>query len=509
MDILKSFLLDDTEYNVSIVMQDDEPLFKASDIGDILGIKHIRSTLKDYDEDEKVLKNTSTSGGAQECLFLTECGMYRMLSRSNKPVAKPFQKWVSSILVDIRKKGKYALQATIEETARQYKTSSLQTTHDALISAHKRTCGVYFGLISEKDGKMLIKIGSSSNMPNRGGQLTKQYGTFYFIKIVECPGYTSFERFLHNHHLVKPLLYRESINGQSCATEVFAMTEKELNSVYQIARQNIRKFMDAPTEDEIASRRNEQTIDILKLQLELTKLEQSILDKEPRVECIIPTDDSTFNQVRGDKVQRYSRDGKTLIHTYQGFADVMRDTTLDNPTSKTIRTAITAQTEYKGFRWAFLAREFPDEYVQDIGETQTSRVSLTGMVAMLNPQQTSIVNVFCDQVAAAQDRGIVKCCISTALHRGSKHGGQFWKMWYDCSDDMRADYLSRAVLPEPRVAFNARRIEQLHPYTRDVVCEYTSKSHVMRTIKISRGNLEKALEFEGLSKGYYWRYKTC
>ena len=46
LDILKHFIFDKTEYHVDITWENGEPLFKASDIGKIIGVKEIRSVVR-------------------------------------------------------------------------------------------------------------------------------------------------------------------------------------------------------------------------------------------------------------------------------------------------------------------------------------------------------------------------------------------------------------------------------------------------------------------------------
>jgi len=53
MDILKSFILDGTEHSVNVLWEDDTPFFRASEIGQILGLKNIHTTINDFDSDEK------------------------------------------------------------------------------------------------------------------------------------------------------------------------------------------------------------------------------------------------------------------------------------------------------------------------------------------------------------------------------------------------------------------------------------------------------------------------
>jgi len=98
MDILKAFSLLDIDYPINIQGTMEDPLFQANQIGKILGIVNIHHSLIDFSSNEKVCLPTATLGGNQEAMFLTESGLYRLLGRSKKPIAKKFQEWMASVL---------------------------------------------------------------------------------------------------------------------------------------------------------------------------------------------------------------------------------------------------------------------------------------------------------------------------------------------------------------------------------------------------------------------------
>jgi prophage antirepressor-like protein len=117
MDINQTQLLVEQfkHFNIEIYGTHEEPLFKANDIGNLLGIKKIRTTLDNLDEECKVLKDAHTMGGLQEQLFLTEDGLYELLFISRKPIAKEFKKWVRNIIKQIRINSNKQLQHKIKE----------------------------------------------------------------------------------------------------------------------------------------------------------------------------------------------------------------------------------------------------------------------------------------------------------------------------------------------------------------------------------------------------------
>ena len=60
MDIVKAFIDNDATANINIKGTADDPLFQASQIGKLLGITCINSTIRDFDEDEKVMHPVNT-----------------------------------------------------------------------------------------------------------------------------------------------------------------------------------------------------------------------------------------------------------------------------------------------------------------------------------------------------------------------------------------------------------------------------------------------------------------
>ena len=92
---------------------DNEPYFVFADICKVLDIQNPSDAIKQVDEDERARLNLGRQG---EAWTVTESGLYRIIMRSDKPQAKPFQKWVTGeVLPSIRKHGIYATPQTIED----------------------------------------------------------------------------------------------------------------------------------------------------------------------------------------------------------------------------------------------------------------------------------------------------------------------------------------------------------------------------------------------------------
>jgi prophage antirepressor-like protein len=51
----------------------------------------MRKSILNFDENDKVVSRGNTLGGIQNITFLTECGLYKIIAKSNKPIAKNFK----------------------------------------------------------------------------------------------------------------------------------------------------------------------------------------------------------------------------------------------------------------------------------------------------------------------------------------------------------------------------------------------------------------------------------
>lgn len=174
MDIIKAFTNNTTEYKINISGTFEEPLFRASDIANILDLKSFHASIIDFDETEKILEKIETPGGKQDINFLTEKGLYKLLFRSRKPIANQFQNWVCDVIKEIRIHGKYELEKQLEEKNKQLElkdkeNQSLKEEKEILMNSKEGTPLIY---IYSTDARPEIKnpplkIGSSEKLRGR------------------------------------------------------------------------------------------------------------------------------------------------------------------------------------------------------------------------------------------------------------------------------------------------------------------------------------------------------
>lgn len=95
---------------VRFVGTSENPEWVAIDVCQVMDLGNPSQALSEFEDDEKGITTVDTPGGKQELLTVTESGLYKLIFKSRKPVAKRFQKWVfSEVLPAIRKTGTYSI----------------------------------------------------------------------------------------------------------------------------------------------------------------------------------------------------------------------------------------------------------------------------------------------------------------------------------------------------------------------------------------------------------------
>lgn len=86
----------------------EEPLFCLADVCRVLEIKNVSDCKSRLIKKGIVLTDTPTNGGVQHLIYISEQNLYKVIMRSDKPQAEPFQDWVcGEVLPSIRKTGGY------------------------------------------------------------------------------------------------------------------------------------------------------------------------------------------------------------------------------------------------------------------------------------------------------------------------------------------------------------------------------------------------------------------
>ena len=193
----------------------EDPLFKAKDIGELLGIKNINSVIRDFGSNEKGMRNTHTLGGSQQTTFLTEQGLYKVLFASRKKIAIEFQNWVFSVIKQIKLTGKFELEEQIKlkdskileltqpvsDNYEMLEKISSNSKSNCLIEEYSGKRTFYIGYVSETPEFTIVKYGYTKHIADTLTRHTTSYGyQFHFIFMVETPEMDQLETLVKTHN---------------------------------------------------------------------------------------------------------------------------------------------------------------------------------------------------------------------------------------------------------------------------------------------------------------------
>lgn len=565
MDILKSFCLLDKEYKINIIGTLDEPLFQANHIANILEMKRINDSISDFDDTEKILKLTNTPGGVQKSFFLTEIGLYKLILRSRKPIAKTFQKWVCNIIKELRLNENYKLKEEneIEKNLLIYKGDIEK--HKQLIKIFDNKNTVYICKFKKENDKLLIKIGSSQNIKERISHMANSYENIepILIDLVEINNYKKFEDYLHNHEFIKKFYYQFANKQGKISKETYLIDEIYLNDILKIFNNDKDKFIETNYEnlnimkevEELKIEKEKLKInklnelkEIKKIDLKINddnkfkeledkiinieeKINKELLNKDIDNEINIELENIEEDEINSDnddidlttiyfnskkqsystkmpRVYQYNPDNLTEpIKIYESPSDVERDPNLKNleisPTP--LRNASKNNTIYKGYRWLFVNRnEQPPITIPDTIENKHKEPEIK-FIAMIDITQTKILQVFPNQKEAAKARLMKANSFHRAIKNGSISSGHYWKYFENCTIEMQNEYLKDNSLPEKYISPCGKKVQQICPITKNILKTYDSNRDVIKQFKMSVTSLKKYSESGEIHNGYIWK----
>lgn len=160
------------ENTIRVIGTYQEPWFVAKDICDILGLSNITNALKNIPQKWMTLKLLRSSYNSQKMNIISEPAVYKLIMRSNKPIAQKFQEVVcEEILPSIRKTGEFKLQKMLDERDSELKAkeNELQKLNKIVNKKKKTKYGISHSvyIISNPDIKNCYKIGVTENRNRR------------------------------------------------------------------------------------------------------------------------------------------------------------------------------------------------------------------------------------------------------------------------------------------------------------------------------------------------------
>lgn len=172
---------------------DGEPWFVAKDVCDILGVKNPRQAMTRLDDFEKntVILNDGNKGNPNMTI-ISESGFYILVLSSRKPIAKPFQIWVTrEVLPSIRKTGSYTanpsnkMELALDDMKVVY--AQINNMEDLLAEQNEKLDRVVDNLtLSTRQQQKIYKVAKDRVNHLLGGAHSKEYkanSRSYFINM--------------------------------------------------------------------------------------------------------------------------------------------------------------------------------------------------------------------------------------------------------------------------------------------------------------------------------------
>jgi prophage antirepressor-like protein len=549
MDPLKLFVFDGNKHEVRTVVDGDRILFRASDIGKVLGLTNVRASIIDFHERERCDVNTiDTIGRDQITIFLTERGVYKLVLRSRKPVAIPFQEWVYDVIDSVRRTGNYDVEKAVaqakEEAAveredttevlvQKYKSIAERKHHDTLMDAYNKKAVVYFAKVVDMDGgKTVYKIGSSNNIRVRTTDFKGKFGPSNFV-VVQCfqtPRAFDFERFLQKHRDISPLRFRDEIVPGERSTEAFLMTPEELEHAVRVAKANHHRFVES-ADEKTARELREMKEEIKGLK---SAVQQSIKRSGGDSELEPPSkylreddglsppllDDEVdtgsdeeviesrrgFSTQRGRKVQSYSPDGKSLIKTYARIGEALRDLG-DGNSAFGLRDAISKKTVYKERRWWFVDKSIDENEVQNIGGTVEKKKYEFNAVLRLSEDGSTVDAAYASRTELATVLGFTNgASVVRSMQNGTPIRGRKYVTADECPQDMIDKFLSEGGII-PKNTSNKRRTNFVasDPISGNEVERFDSLKDVCAKMRVTKKPLMDAINGNLVLRKFKWK----
>ena len=115
LSVVGNIKFDNRLLNVYVSL--DTPLFKASDVAAMIDYSDGNSwkMLQMCEEDEKLNLPMVVAGQTRQIAFVTETGLYNILSQSRKPIARKWRRVIHNELIRMRKERDMNISEQFEE----------------------------------------------------------------------------------------------------------------------------------------------------------------------------------------------------------------------------------------------------------------------------------------------------------------------------------------------------------------------------------------------------------
>jgi hypothetical protein len=507
-------------YTCRIIKSDNEPftLFCVADIGKILGTRNINKNVspRRFNYDDRVLVKSVTNGGEQYMVFVTYNGLLKIFSCSRKTELIDFSKKVG---IDVKNNFYSCIEAdTIKCLLKSF--SGEEMIEQYIVGDNDYRIDLYF-----PQYKIAVECDESHHktITNKLKDLERQSA----IKDVLNCIFIRYDPFCEEFNIFTLIneIFTKIMDYKTNEKEIFEIEKikiitnhndtmielkyKEFQIEY-VKLLELEKMRNINNNIDVISETQYKELEEITLKYneiqENTKIENVI--EKPQNEITKPREEVNYvksrEHTRSPKVYQYNPETLELIQMYDSIINVIREFHSSSPSA--LKLAAKNNTIYKDFRWLLVDRNTTD--VPVLPPTVESRTQAIEYIAMIDIQQTKILDVFPSQKEAAMARNLAGfSTISRAIKQKSISSGHYWNLFHRCSQEMRNEYLKTNTLPEQHVKSNGISVIQIHPVTMEKITEYKSITEVLKKFQMSRISLIKASETNEIHNGFRWKTK--
>ncbi len=537
MEIVTAFTSNNLHTDIIIKGDINNPLFRASDIGNVLEIANIRTSIADFNETEKVVHTMDTLGGTQQVTFLTEKGLYKVLFKSRKPIAETFQNWVCEIIKEIRLTGIYDLTKELEQknteikqiedkTKQEYESKlELQKVleREQILLKEYATIGCIFYIIKVKsydNGQYIIKVGESRRgITDRYKEHKRTHEECLLLDCFTVNKSKDFETFIKDHEIIRPNKVKDLI-GHENNMELFLIGKNlSYQTLLHIVNSNIKYFNNNDTNQ------LELEIERLKLMIEMKntnndnpliqELIKTVNKLSIKIDILEASNQELINKSNppklttgfsqplatlGPRVQQINPETMKLVKIYESVTEVMNENKdIKRPS---INKAVQENTIYCKFRWLLVERDLDPTIIHNISPTRLTNAQNIGYIAQINKEQTEITNVYIDRKTAALLNGYES---SSALDNPVKNytlaKGFYYKLYDNCEEELRDNFEVKIGKPVLLYKNGVGQFDLQNKEIRLFSCKYDC----LKSLSMSDKTLAKALDKNIPYNGFYYK----
>ena len=412
----------------------------------------------------------------------------------------------------------------IEETHKTELDTKVQREREQiLLREFKTICGMVY-IIKVKthpDGTYVVKIGESRiGIQERYNDCKLKHGNVLLLDCFAVNKSKDFETFIHKHEYVR-INQVNDLPGHDDERELFLIGKNlSYKTLLNVINNNLKYFNSNDTN------KLELEIEKLKLMLEMKStnndniLIQELVQSVKQLSCQINNLEKTnqemmaklnsaqmktttgFNEplvTLGPRLQKINPETMIIIKVYESVAECLKEHNfkIKRPS---IDKAVTENTVYNGFRWAFVDRNLDPNVLYNILPTKQTKIQNLGYIAKLNTEKTEILNVYLDRKTAASLNGYASSsALDTPVKNASLTNGHYYLLYDKCPQELIDTFEKKYGEP---ILYK----DGIGQYTNEnqLVKEFICKYDCIKQLKMSDKTLTKALDNNILYNNFFF-----